>query len=244
MPPPPRMWIARKEDDARLLHQVGLDALARGELDAARAHGETLVQIGWVPGYELLALAHRAAGDRARACALLEEGSALAPTAWSLRELLGTIRSEDGALDAALEAYDAALATPGAWRGSIAFNRATTLAAHARWGEALAGAEQALEDSRGAPFTLEALRLAVRALGHLGRTDDAVALAEGVVAQAGHDSPALDVLVGALAAAQADDARLAATCARAVEAGVAGLEVARVQARKTGTPSLRPIRTW
>jgi tetratricopeptide (TPR) repeat protein len=225
------MWFASKEEEVQRLHAEGLACLEAGDFDGAIARGEALCRMRWSGGFELVALGRRGKGDRAGALAALEEAGKVAPGAWMLAQLRGNVLDELGRGADAVLAYDEALAVEGSWRGSIRYNRAVTLSKLGRWGDALADAEAALEDSRGAPFTLDALSLATDALGKLGRHDDAVSLVEHV-ASAGEDAARelLDLRVGVLRRAGRDAASVRAACERAIEAGGARIEVARALA--------------
>lgn len=223
------MWFAAKEEEVRRIRDAGFEALDRGDADAAIARGQELLGLRWSGGFELVALGKRAKGDHAGALLALDEAASVAPAVWSLAQLRGNVLDELGRHADAVAAYDQALGLEGAWRGSIHYNRAVANASLFRWGDALADAEAALEDARDAPFTIEAVRLATEALGHLGRHEDAIALLNHVGAAAPEaQAVLLDLRIGVLSrSGTADPSVLAAHVEEAIEAGVAGLEVAR-----------------
>jgi tetratricopeptide (TPR) repeat protein len=224
------MWLASKEEQVERLHAEGFDALDAGDLDGAEAKARALLDLGWSGGFELLALAQRQRGDRAGALATLEEAAKVAPM-WALAQLRGNVLDELGRPADAIVAYDEALGLPGAWQGSVRYNRAVAHAALGHWGEALADAERALEDAREAPFVLPALRLAIDALAELSRHDDALSLLEHV---GGADERASALVADLRACALFRAGRLEAAreaAELAVESGTAGLESARVLAR-------------
>lgn len=225
------MWFAAKEDEVRRLHDEGLRCLDEDDLDGAITRGEKLVSVGWSGGFELVALGKRKKGDREGALAALLEAKEKAPGVWLLAQLRGNLLDELGRTEDAIVAYDEALAAPGAWAGSIRYNRAVALASLGRWGEALADAEDALTDSRGAPFALGAVHLATDALGKLGRHDDAVSLVDHV-ASVGDDAAAdlLDLRVGVLVRAARDAETIRKACDDAIERGAARIEVAKALA--------------
>ncbi len=221
------MWFASKEEEVRRIRDEGFAALDAGEFDIAIAKGRELLAMRWSGGFEIVALGLRAKGDRQGALETLEDAARLAPV-WSLAQLRGNVLDELDRHEDALAAYDEALALEGCWQGSVRYNRAVANAQLGRWGEALADAEGALEDARDAPFTVHALRLAVEALGHLKRHDDAVSLIENVGGGDADVARALaDIRVGALLAAQRPASEIEPVAAMAIEGHTAGLSVAR-----------------
>jgi tetratricopeptide (TPR) repeat protein len=217
------MWFAAKEDEAKRLHDEGLRCLDEGDVDGAIERGEKLLSVGWSGGFELVALGKRKKGDREGALRALLEAKEKAPGVWLLAQLRGNLLDELGRAEEAIAAYDEALAVPGVWAGSLRYNRAVAHASLGRWGEALADAEEALADSRGAPFALGAVQL--------GRHDDAVSLVEHV-ASVGEDAAQdlFDLRVGVLRRAGRDEAAVRAACVQAIERGAARMEVARALA--------------
>lgn len=235
------MWFASKEEQVKRLHAEGFELLARGDHAGAEHRARTLLDLGWSGGFELLALVQRERGERDDAIRTLEEAAKVAPQ-WTLAQLRGNVLDELGRQEDAVRAYDEALALPGAWAGSVRYNRAVALAALGRWGEVLADAEVALEDARDAPFVLPALRLAIDALAELGRHDDAVALVNHV---GGMDevAAALTADLRACALARAGHREAAREAAElAVESGTAGIESARVLASDASSGPRQRVR--
>jgi tetratricopeptide (TPR) repeat protein len=227
------MWIRKKEDEARSLHEEALARLDAGELDAAESLGRRLEAMGWTGAYEVLALARRRRGDLAGAIAALDEGTAVAPEAWLLHQLRGNLLDEAGRSEDALEAFETALACPDAWVSSVRFNRAVARLRAGDPGGALADAEHVLTEGSSPPFAGEALEIAVDALVALNRSDDAVAIVDHVLSAA---EPAGPEVVGALhgtraralLAAGRDEREVRDACTRAIEGGSGSARVAQV----------------
>jgi hypothetical protein len=73
------MWIRKKEDEARAMHDEALARIEEGDLAGAEALAARLEAIGWSGCFEIQALARRKAGDRAGALAALDRGLEVAP---------------------------------------------------------------------------------------------------------------------------------------------------------------------
>lgn len=170
------MFFGSREDEAQRLHDEALARIDEGDLARARAIAAELRAMRWSGAFEIEALAARAEGDLDAAVRVLEQGVALAPAAWPLRQLMGTLCSEAGRIDDALAALDAALRCEGVWVSSVRYNRAVARMRGGDPGGALADAESVLEDPATPPFTLDALRVALDALHALGRAEDGVSL--------------------------------------------------------------------
>lgn len=224
------MWIRPKEEDVRARHDEALALLEQGDLEGARRIAQELRAIGWAGAFEVLALALRAERDLGGAIAVLEEGCALAPDAWSLHELRGTLLDATGEHTAAIEAYERALACEGAWAASVRYNRAIARLRAGDPGGALADAEAALGGASPPPFAIDAVEIAIDALDRLGRRDDAVSLVRGALGETEDDDGVAGRLRGLLAIAlgRAGDLEGAGLHARrAVEAGHGSASVAR-----------------
>lgn len=224
------MFFGNRQDEAQRLHDEALAHLDRGELDEARRIAAELRGMQWSGAFEILALAARAEGDLEGAARALEEGIALAPAAWTLRQLLGTIHDERERHDDALRAYDEALRCEGAWASSIRFNRAVSRMLAGDPGAALADAESVLEDPATPPFTLDALRVGIDALEALDRRDDAVSLVRAMSGSIAKDDArgraeleAFTALAGARAGAAQDAVR--ASIHAAIEGGASRREI-------------------
>ncbi|UJR78210.1 tetratricopeptide repeat protein [Sandaracinus amylolyticus] len=216
------MFFGTSEDEARRLHEEALARIDARDLSGAREIARQLRAMRWSGAFEIEALAARAEGDPEGAVRVLEEGVRLAPGAWSLQLLLGTMCSESGRSDEALAALDAALRCEGVWVSSVRYNRAVARLRAGDVGGALADAESVLEDPSTPPFTLDALRVAIDALERLGRVDDAVSLVRAMGSslakddRAGHaELAAFDALARARAGRGEDEVRSAIE--RAVE---------------------------
>jgi tetratricopeptide (TPR) repeat protein len=170
------MFFGRREEDAQRLHDAALACLAEGDTAGARRIAASLRGMQWSGAFELEALAFRAEGALESAIAVLEEGTAAAPGAWPLLQLLGTLRDQAGDHEGASAAFDAALRAPGAWQASIRHNRAVSRLRAGDPGSALADAEVALAEPGSPAFLLDALRVGIDALHQLGRAADARSL--------------------------------------------------------------------
>ncbi|WP_157069607.1 tetratricopeptide repeat protein [Sandaracinus amylolyticus] len=218
------MFFGTREDEAQRLHEEALARIDGRDLAGAREIARQLRGMRWSGAFEIEALAARAEGDLEGAVRVLEEGVGLAPGAWSLQQLLGTLCSELGRLDRALEALDAALRCEGVWVSSVRYNRAVARMRGGDVGGALADAESVLEDPATPPFTLDALRVAIDALARLGRADDAISLVRAVSSSLAKDDvdgraalAAFDALARARAGRGEDEVR------GAIERAVEGL---------------------
>lgn len=233
------MFFGTREDEAQRLHDEALAHLDRGELAEARRIAGELRGMRWSGAFEILALAARAEGDLDEAVRALEEGVGLVPAAWTLWQLLGTLRDESGRADDALRAYDTALGCEGAWASSIRFNRAVSRMRAGDPGGALADAESVLEDPATPPFTLDALRVAIDALDALGRPRDAVSLVAAITgslapgdARGGAELSAFAALAGARAGAEQSAVR--AAIERAIEGDASRPEIVEALAHVDG----------
>lgn len=240
------MWFGTREDEVRRLQAQGLEALDRGQWAEAEAAASRLLELGWSGGFELRALAAQARGELARSREILEAGVSTAPSAWTLWHLLGVIRSDQGALDEALDAFERALGCEGADRISIGFNRAV---AHERAGacdRALADLEPILSLSRPPPFAEDALSLAASCLAQIGRAEDALAMVQAAYDACAHDDPRRDRLSAELAIALdragGDATRVRALFDAAAKAGVATPALFALGRRLSGARVHRPRR--
>lgn len=181
------MWFGRDPESVRALEDEGHDAIGRGDLHAALAAAERLLAMGWSGGFEIKALALHRGGQIDGALATLEEGVKLAPQAWVLWQLLGNLRSDAGQLDAALEAFDAALVCPDASESTVRFNRAILQHRRGEPGAALDDIEPILALPRPPTFAEDALSLAARCLAELGRAEDGLTLVTSALAACADD---------------------------------------------------------
>jgi tetratricopeptide (TPR) repeat protein len=234
------MWITPKEDEVRARHDEALALLENGDLNGARRIAEELRALRWSGAFEVLALAARAEKDLEGAVRVLDEGCALAPAAWALYELRGTMLDGLGRSEEALASYDHALGCEGVWAASVRYNRAIARLRLGDAGGALADAEAVMSGATPPPFLIDAVQLAVDALDRLGRKDDAVSLVRTALAEA--DEAAAARLRGVLAVAlaragQMDAAREAARIA--IEAGHGNAALARLMPpiRDDGRPA-------
>ncbi|MBX7194004.1 MAG: tetratricopeptide repeat protein [Sandaracinaceae bacterium] len=230
------MWIRKKEDEVRALHDEALARIDQGDLAGAESIASQLEAIGWSGCFEVRALARRKAGDRSGALAELDRGLSLAPDLWMLHQLRGNVLDELGQKHAAIEAFDRALRCPEASSSSIRFNRAITKLSVGDAGGALADAEHVITEAPEAPFAGAALGIAVDALLALGRHDDAVSIVDRAIAsirEAGADA-AIAMLEGTRAKAMLAAGRareeIEAALGRAIDGGGASRDVADVLA--------------
>lgn len=223
------MWIRSKEEEVRERHDEALARLENGDVDGARRIALELRALGWSGAFEVLALVARAENDLEGAVRVLDEGCALAPGAWSLHELHGTLLDAVGRHAGAIEAYDRALKCEGVWTASVRYNRAIALWHLGDAGGALADAEDALSGTTPPPFAIHAIRIAIDALDRLGRQADAVSLVRTVLGEADDAvAPRLRELL-AIALARNGEKAAAETEARAaIEAGHGSAPLARL----------------
>lgn len=193
----PETWLVR----ARALQGVG-------DLDAAEAaFGEAIRRR---PGY---AVAHRdlaqlrwmRTADPAAAMAALDA----APDTIDLALVRATVLAGTGATAHAGAVLDGAIARCPAGTAAVPLHLAAAGIA-GQTGRAQAQLDHAAAALRAAPASIEAARAAVEALLHLGSVDEAVALAERVVAAAPDDQGAIALM--ATAWRLAGDPRHAALC--------------------------------
>lgn len=228
------MWIRKREDEARAMHDEALARIDEGDLAGAEALAQRLEAIGWSGCFEIQALARRKAGDREGALAALDRGLEAAPELWLLHQLRGNVLDELGRVRDAIEAYDAALRCEGANVASVRYNRAVASLRAGDPGGALADAEHVIIEAPEAPFAGAALGVAVDALIALDRCEDAVAIVDHAIGSIGGADATLAIatLEGtrakAMLAAGRGREEIAAACSRAIEGGGAGKDVADV----------------
>lgn len=228
------MWFRSKEDEVRALSAEGFEKLGAGDLDGAEEIARRLEAMRWSGGFELLALVRRERKDLEGAVAACDAGIAVAPGVWLFHQLRGNVLDDLGRFEEALAAYDAALACEDVSVSSVRYNRAVTRVRSGDPGGALADAEHVISEAPDAPFAGHAVHLAVDALLALGRAEDAIALVDHVIAAAGADAsaPAVASLQAPRARAMLGAGRprdeVRAACSVAIEAGVAGREVAEL----------------
>ena len=242
------MWIRKKEDEARAMHDEALARIDEGDLAGAEALAARLEAIGWSGCFELQALARRKAGDRPGALAALDRGIELAPELWLLHQLRGNVQDELGRFEDALASYDAALACEGVTTSSVRYNRAVTRLRAGDPGGALSDAEHVITEAPEAPFAGAALGVAVDALLALGRHEDAVSIVDHAIASvvgAGAAS-AVAMLEGTRAKAMLAAGRareeIEAALGRAIEGGGASKDVADVLAALAPEDELARLR--
>lgn len=100
------------------------EALAGGDLDLAERCGRALLERRHSSAFEVLAHVALRREEFAEAIDILEQGTAVAPTAIPLWQLLGNTLSELGRSTEAWAAYDSALANAGGPAPSVRLNRA------------------------------------------------------------------------------------------------------------------------
>jgi tetratricopeptide (TPR) repeat protein len=126
-----------------------------------------------------MALAHQALGEGDKAIAVLNEGLEKAPHVWVLWHLLGNLLSDKGEYVEAQHAYDMALACPTVNESWVNYNLAVLRGRQGRYEEALDACLNVTGDE---------LRTAVRLLtasllNSLRRYDEAIQLAEEIIAE-------------------------------------------------------------
>lgn len=172
------MAMASVEEVERLMDQAyGL--IDSFQCEEALEVGEKLKQLGYSGAFEVMALAHQALGEGDKAIAVLNEGLEKAPHVWVLWHLLGNLLSDKGEHTEAQHAYEMALACPTVNKSWVNYNLAVLRGRQGRYEEAL---DTCLH------ITSDELRTAVRLLtasllNSLGRHDEAIQLAEEMIAE-------------------------------------------------------------
>jgi tetratricopeptide (TPR) repeat protein len=224
------MWLRSKEDSVHAMHDEALSLLDAGDLAGAKRVASELRAMGWSGAFEVLALALRAEKDLAGAVRALEEGCVLAPEAWALHELRGSMLDALGETARALAAYDGALSCEGAWTASVHYNRAITRLKAGDAGGALADAEAALGGASPPPFAIDAIGVAIDALDRLRRNDDAVSLVRTALSEAdgGVVAPRLTALLAVALDRSGKRAEARDAAVAAIEAGHGSAALARL----------------
>jgi len=177
------------------------EALENDDFDLAQRLAERVIEARHSYGFELLARVHERRANIPRAIAVLQEGVAKAPNAWSLWLLLGELRSDNGDYDQALAAYDTALAIEGVDTDEVHVNAAIVHERAGRPEDAL----MRLHEVRGTNVEAAIVAARVRAeiLLEMERADGAAAAAQAGLALIDDDTPDDDVapLYAALAKA-------------------------------------------
>lgn len=187
--------------DVQGLIEEAEDALLEKDYERARELAERVIEARHSYGFELLARVHEGQEDLPRAIAVLEDGVAKAPKAWSLWMLLGELRSDHGDYDEALAAYDTALGVEGVDADEVHVNAAIVHERAGRPEDAL----MRLHEMRGtnAEASLVAARVRAEILNEMERPDAATAAAQAGLALVDDDTEDTDVapLYAALATA-------------------------------------------
>jgi tetratricopeptide (TPR) repeat protein len=171
------------------LYDQAMRQLHEGALERAQAAGEALIEAQFSGGFEVVALAHLARGERERALGVLREGTQVAPAVWLLWQLAGNTLSDLGRHDEADAAYTAALACPRVDAGAVRYNHALSLRRAGRASAALAACEAAIEARPG--FALpRVLRLAV--LNDLDRHEEVLQSAAELAERIGEEAVAVE----------------------------------------------------
>jgi tetratricopeptide (TPR) repeat protein len=188
--------------DVRKLVTEAEEALLEGDYDRAQRAAERVIEQRYSYGFELLARVHAERENVPRAIAVLQEGVAKAPQAWTLWLYLGVLRSDHGDYDAALAAFDAGLAIEGADADELHINAAI---AHDRAGRP-DDALMRLHEVRGTSddAAVSAARVRAEILNTLERPEAAAAAAKAGIARINDEMADVDVapLHSALAKAE------------------------------------------
>ncbi|MFW2349176.1 hypothetical protein [Qipengyuania sp.] len=121
---------------AERLVDRGLGYVREGQTAKALTIARYLHDLRHSGGFEVEAQALARDGAKDQAIAVLESGLEVAPTSWLNANLLGNYLSDQARYDEAFDAYDRAVAIPGANRALIESNRALALQRSGRPDEA------------------------------------------------------------------------------------------------------------
>ncbi len=163
----------------------GFDLLEEGEYAAAIEIAGKLEVLRHTAAFDIAAQAHAGLGNVEKAVQTLERGVAVAPGCWLNWQLLGNYRSDLERYDEAAAAYERALACGDTWRDSILLNQSILLCRQGEQGQALALLEKATDPS----LHLEIVGSRITALRGLGRSAEALQLAERVLEEQPGDDP-------------------------------------------------------
>ncbi len=170
--------MAAIEDVEKLMNQA-YELIDSFQCEEALAVGEKLKAVGYSGAFEVMALAHQTIGETDKAVAVLNEGLEKVPHVWVLWHLLGNLLSDKGEYAEAQHAYDMALACPGVNKPWVHYNIAVLLGRQGLYED---GLDHCLlvtgDDLQVARRTLSA-----SLLNSLKRHDEAIGLAEEIIAE-------------------------------------------------------------
>lgn len=190
------------EDVDKLMHQA-YELIDSFQCEEALAVGEKLKEIGYSGAFEVMALAHQTMGETDKAISVLNEGLEKVPHVWVLWHLLGNLLSDKGEYTEAQHAYDMALACPGVNKPWVHYNIAVLLGRQGLYEDGL---------DRCLLVTGDDLRLARRTLSaslmnSLRRHEEAIGLAEEIIAEVSAAAEPSDEDMRSMATAYAELSR-------------------------------------
>lgn len=166
------------DEQAKTILEEAFQALSAGDSARALELGSELVDGGQVRGFEIKALALELAGKMDEAVNELRAGLEQVPDVYPLWELLGNSLAKQHKFSQAHEAYQKALACPGADRQSVTYNMSVMANSSGRPGEAL----QMLEQIQVPRLVNKATLLKISILNTLQRYNEAFNLANQFLA--------------------------------------------------------------
>lgn len=188
--------IMRKR--AEKLTAKGFASLREGEYEVALEAAKELEEMRHTAAFDIAAQAYAGMDDLESAVKTLNRGLEKAPNCWLNWQLLGNYLSDLEKYDNAAAAYDKALACPDVWVGSVHLNQAVLATRRSEYESALAILNELHEDE----LRLVVASSRIEALEGIGRLDEAVMLAEDILAgewEEESDSQYLGLIAAALA---------------------------------------------
>jgi tetratricopeptide (TPR) repeat protein len=152
----------------------GYEHLDEEEFEEALEVARELERLQFTAAFEIAALAYDGMGDIDGAVRILHRGVEAAPDCWSNWQLLGNYLSDLQRYEEAEAAYDQALQCDGVWEAAVRLNQAI-LAGRRKWCEKALELLDKVDDPE---LKLPVAEQWVANLKHMGRTGEAVVLAE------------------------------------------------------------------
>jgi tetratricopeptide (TPR) repeat protein len=149
------------------------------EFEEALEVARKLEELQFTAGFEIAALAHDGLGDLEAAVRVLHRGVEAAPDCWPNWQLLGNYLSDLDRFEEAEAAYEQALECDEVWEDSLRLNQAILAGRQQRYEQAL----ELLDLVDDPELGLHVAEQWIANLKHMGRNDEAVALAERTLAE-------------------------------------------------------------
>lgn len=167
-----------KKKRAEKLTAKGFASLREGEYEVALEAAKELEEMRHTAAFDIAAQAYAGMDDLESAVKTLNRGLEKAPNCWLNWQLLGNYLSDMEEYDKAASAYEKALACPDVWVGSVHLNQAVLAIRRSKYESALQILNELHDDEL--RFVVASSR--IEALEGIGRHDEAVMLAEDILA--------------------------------------------------------------